>query len=127
MGCPTKRGVVRRAGLSGPGLLGIEKILAATSVCYEPSLKNPITTTAGMLEWTVNLIYRIVFECPNGHPNINLQKKCRNVSLSEVEAMKLFGDKELSCTNLNCGWHGKGSKTKLLRFLPSNWILTAAT
>jgi hypothetical protein len=80
-----------------------------------------------MLEWIVNLIYRIVFECPKGHPNINLQKKCSNVSLSETEAKKKFGDMELSCTSLNCGWHGKGSKTKLLRFLPFKWILSPAT
>jgi hypothetical protein len=80
-----------------------------------------------MLELIMNLIYRIVFECPNGHPNINLQKKCSNVSLSEAEARKMFGDKELSCMNPDCGWHGKGSKTRLLRFLPFNWILSPAT
>jgi hypothetical protein len=46
-----------------------------------------------VLPWVMSLAYRIVFECPNGY-NINLQKKCGNVSLSETEAMKLFGDEE---------------------------------
>jgi hypothetical protein len=41
--------------------------------------------------------------------------------------MKMFGDKELSCTNANCGWQGKGSKAKLLRFLHFNWIISPAT
>lgn len=38
--------------------------------------------------------------------------------------MKMFGNEELECTNPNCGWHGKASKTKLLRILPFNWILS---
>jgi len=71
--------------------------------------------------------YRIVFECPKDHRNINLQKKCRSVSLSEAEAMKMFGDEEICCTNPNCGWRGKASRTKLLRILPFNWILSPAT
>lgn len=79
-----------------------------------------------MLLWIMSLAYRIVFECPNGH-NINLQRKCGNVSLSEDDAMKLFGDEELSCTNANCGWHGKASQTKIVRILPFNWILSPAT
>ncbi len=74
----------------------------------------------------MSLAYRIVFECPNGH-HINLQKTCRKVSLSEAQAMKLFGDEELSCSKPNCGWHGKASKTKLLRMLPFDWILSPAT
>jgi hypothetical protein len=75
-----------------------------------------------VLRWIMSLAYRIVFECPNGH-NINLQKKCGNVSLSETEAMKLFGDEELACPYANCGWHGKASEAKLRRILPFNWIL----
>jgi hypothetical protein len=75
----------------------------------------------------MSLAYRIIFECPNGRHNINLQKKCDNVSLSEAEAMKMFGNEELSCTNPNCGWHGKASKTRLLRILPFNWILSPST
>jgi hypothetical protein len=75
----------------------------------------------------MSLAYRIVFECPKGRHNINLQKKCTNRSLSEVEAMKIFGDEEISCMSLNCGWHGKASKTRLLRILPFNWILSPAT
>jgi hypothetical protein len=65
----------------------------------------------------------MVFECPNGSHHINLQKKCTSVSLSETEAMKMFGDEELSCTCPSCGWRGKASKTRLLRILPFNWIL----
>jgi hypothetical protein len=80
-----------------------------------------------MLGYLMSLAYRIIFECPNGRHNINLQKKCDNVSLSEAEAMKIFGNEELSCTNPNCGWHGKASKTRLLRILPFNWILSPST
>ena len=80
-----------------------------------------------MLEWSVSLAYRIVFECPKGRHNINVQKRCANTSLSEVEAMKLFGNEDLACTNPHCGWHGKASKTKLLRILPFTWILSPAT
>jgi hypothetical protein len=68
----------------------------------------------------------MVFECPNGRHNINLQKKCSSVSLSEDEAMELFGDEEISCTGPNCGWHGKASSTRLLRILPFNWVLSPA-
>jgi hypothetical protein len=71
----------------------------------------------------MSLAYRLIFECPKGHHNINLQKKCTNAALSEAEAMKLFGDEKLACTNINCGWRGKASKTKLLRILRFNWIL----
>ena len=72
----------------------------------------------------MSLAYRMTFECPKGHHNINVQKKCSNASLSEAEAMKIFGNEELSCSSPNCGWHGKASKTKLLRILPFNWILS---
>lgn len=68
--------------------------------------------------------YRLVFECPKDGHNINLQKKCNSRSLSEAEAMEMFGGEQLSCGNPNCGWHGKASKTKLLRILPFNWILS---
>jgi hypothetical protein len=75
----------------------------------------------------MSLAYRIVFECPKGRHNINVQKRCSNTSLSEAEAMKIFGNEDLACTNPNCGWHGKASKTKLLRILPFTWILSPAT
>jgi hypothetical protein len=68
----------------------------------------------------------MVFECPKGPHNINLQRKCDNASLSESEAMKIFGSEKLSCTNPNCGWRGKASKTRLLRILPFNWITSPA-
>jgi len=71
----------------------------------------------------MSLAYRIVFACPKGH-NINLQKKCKNTSLSEAEAMKMFGNETLSCDNPHCGWHGKASKTKLLRILRFDWVLS---
>jgi hypothetical protein len=74
----------------------------------------------------MSLAYRIVFECPNGH-SINFQKKCTNASLSETEAMKLFGQEDLLCTHSNCGWRGKASNAKLRRILPFNWILAPAT
>jgi hypothetical protein len=80
-----------------------------------------------MLRWTMSLAYRIVFECPKGRHNINLQKKCNNAALSEDEAMTMFGDEDLFCANPDCGWHGKASKTKLLRILPFNWILSPVT
>jgi len=73
----------------------------------------------------MSLAYRIVFGCPNGH-NINLQKKYGG-SLSETEAMKLFGDEQLSCPYANCGWHGKASQAKLRRILPFTWILAPVT
>ena len=79
-----------------------------------------------MLRWIMSLAYRIVFQCPKGH-NINLQRKCGNASLSETEAMKLFGDEELSCLHANCGWHGKASEATLRRILPFNWIFAPVT
>lgn len=71
--------------------------------------------------------YRVVFECPKGRHSINLQRKCTKASLSEVEAMKMFGNVEIACVDPNCGWHGKASKTKLLRILPFDWIFSPAT
>jgi hypothetical protein len=69
----------------------------------------------------------MVFECPKGHHNINLQKKCPNRSLSETDAMKMFGNEEIACADPACGWHGKASRTRLLRILPFDWILAPAT
>ncbi len=71
--------------------------------------------------------YRVVFQCPKDGHNINFQKKCSKASLSDDEAMELFGDEQLSCTNPNCGWRGKASKARLLRVLPFYWVLSAAT
>jgi len=64
--------------------------------------------------------YRIVFECPKGH-HINFQRKCSAASLSEIEAIEMFGDEQISCT---CGWHAKASKAKVLRILPFTWVLS---
>jgi hypothetical protein len=72
---------------------------------------------------TMSNAYRFVFECPNGH-NINLQRKCTKEALSETEALEIFGDIEVSCEKLKCGWRGKASKARLLRILPFNWILS---
>jgi hypothetical protein len=44
-----------------------------------------------------------------------------------MEAMEMFGDEQISCTNPDCGWHGKASKTKLLRILPFYWVLSPTT
>jgi len=71
--------------------------------------------------------YRIVFECPKGGHNINLQRKCPKPSLSEAEAKQIFGNEEISCTHSNCGWSGKAYKTKLLRILPFNWVFSPTT
>src|ERR1700731_4178831 len=75
-----------------------------------------------MLKLTMSLAYRIVFECPKDRKNINLEKKCRNISLSESDAMKMFGNEDITCTNPNCGWHGKASRTRLLRILPFDCV-----
>jgi hypothetical protein len=71
--------------------------------------------------------YRVVFECPKGGHNINLQRKCPKPSLSEAEAKQIFRNEEISCTHPNCGWSGKAYETKLLRILPFNWVLSPAT
>ncbi len=39
----------------------------------------------------------------------------------------MFGNVEIACVDPNCGWHGKASKTKLLRILPFDWIFSPAT
>jgi hypothetical protein len=74
----------------------------------------------------MNNAYRFVLECPNGH-NINFQRKCTKNSLSETEAMAIFGHEEVSCQGVKCGWHGKALKARLLRILPFNWILSPLT
>jgi hypothetical protein len=48
-------------------------------------------------------------------------------SLSEIDAMNLFGEEEISCESPKCGWHGKVSKTKILRILPFDWIFSAVS
>jgi hypothetical protein len=74
----------------------------------------------------MNKAYRLVFACPKGDHHINLQRKCLMPSLSEIEAMKLFGDEDLSCESPKCGWHGKVSKTRIVRILPFDWIFSSA-
>ena len=74
---------------------------------------------------TMNKAYQLVFACPKGGHNITLQRKCVMPSLSEIDAMKLFGEEEISCESPKCGWHGKVSKTKILRILPFDWIFSA--
>jgi hypothetical protein len=70
--------------------------------------------------------YRFVVECPNGH-SINLERKCSKQSISETEAIEMFGGDEVACQKPNCGWHGKASKARLLRILPFNWIFSPIT
>jgi len=74
----------------------------------------------------MNKAYQIVFACPKGAHNINLQLKISKPSLSEKQAMKITAREELVCENPRCGWHGKASETKLLRILPFNWIYSPA-
>jgi hypothetical protein len=71
--------------------------------------------------------YQLVFECPKGRHTINLQRKCFRPSLSQSEAMEMFGDAQIACADPHCGWHGKASKTKLLRILPFDWVISPAT
>lgn len=80
---------------------------------------------ASVLEWSMNNAYRLVFECPSGH-GVNLERKCSKESLSDREAIEMFGEVELSCQKLKCGWHGKASTARLLRILPFNWVLSAS-
>ena len=70
--------------------------------------------------------YRIVFACPKGGHNINLQRKCSEPTLSENEAMKIFGEEKIVCDSPRCGWQGKVSSTRLLRILPFEWIFSPA-
>jgi hypothetical protein len=77
--------------------------------------------------WTMSKAYRVVFECPKGGHTVNLQRKCAKPSLSEVEALELFGDEKISCESPNCGWNGKVSKMRLLRILPFNWVFSPTT
>jgi hypothetical protein len=72
----------------------------------------------------MNKAYRVVFACPKGGHNINLQRKCSKASLSEDEAMEMFGDEKIACDSPNCGWNGKVSKMRLLRILPFNWVFS---
>jgi len=71
--------------------------------------------------------YRVEFLCPKGSHTINLQKKMAIASLSEDEAMEMFGDVELSCTRANCGWHGKASNARVIRILPFDWVFAPAS
>jgi len=74
----------------------------------------------------MNKAYRFVFVCPKGGHDITLQRKCSRASLSELEAMELFGGEKISCTSPQCGWRGKACKTKLRRILPFNWVFSPA-
>jgi len=74
----------------------------------------------------MNKAYRFVFVCPKGGHDITLQRKCSRASLSELEAMELFGGEKISCASPQCGWRGKASKAKLRRILPFNWVFSPA-
>ena len=67
--------------------------------------------------------YSVVFECPKGGHNINLQRKLSQPSLSATEAMTKFGKLEISCPDEVCGWHGKASSTKVVQIMPFTWIV----
>ena len=71
--------------------------------------------------------YRIVFECPRGFHNINLQRKYPKASLSEAEAKKLFVDEEILCHEPHCGWKGRAKRLKLRQIVPFDWVYSPAT
>ncbi len=71
--------------------------------------------------------YRVVFACPKGGHYINFQRKCSKALHSEIEAMEMFGNEQLSCSDPKCTWQGKASKTKLLRIVPFDWVFSPAT
>jgi hypothetical protein len=71
--------------------------------------------------------YSIVFECPKGGHNINLQRKLSKPSLSTKEVMTMFGNLEICCPGEGCGWRGKASKTKVVQIDSFNWILAPAS
>ena len=75
----------------------------------------------------MNKAYRVVFACPKGGHNINLERKCVMPSLSETDAMKIFGNDDICCESPKCGWRGKASKTKILRIVPFDWIFSAVS
>ena len=50
-----------------------------------------------------------------------------DVLVVDIEAMEIFGDEQISCNDPNCGWHGKASKTKLLRILQFYWLFSPTT
>lgn len=79
-----------------------------------------------VLSLGVNKAYQFVFVCPKGGHDITLQRKCSRTSLSEPEAMELFGREVISCTNPHCGWRGKALKAELRRILPFDWIFSPA-
>ena len=80
-----------------------------------------------MLLLGVNRAYQIIFKCPKGRHNINLQRKCISASLSETEVMEMFGNEQITCGDPSCRWHGKASKLEVLRIIPFNWILSPVT
>lgn len=71
--------------------------------------------------------YQILFKCPKSRHTISLQKKCQKPALSQAEAMEMFGNEEIFCTDANCRWHGKASKSEFLRIVPFTWIVSTAT
>jgi hypothetical protein len=74
----------------------------------------------------MNQAYRIVFECPCSHHNINFQRKLSKSSLSDEEALEMFGHEEISCTSEKCGWRGRASSARILRILPFIWVFQPA-
>ncbi len=64
---------------------------------------------------------------PKGGHYINFQRKCSKALHSEIEAMEMFGNEQLSCSDPKCSWQGKASKTKLLRIVPFDWVFSPAT
>jgi hypothetical protein len=70
--------------------------------------------------------YRVVFECPKGGHNINLQRKSPKTSLSEAEAREMFVGEVITCDQPHCGWHGKTSRIRLRQIVPFDWVYSPA-
>ena len=62
--------------------------------------------------------YRIVFACPKGGHNINLQRKISKPALSENEAMKIFGEEEIACDSPDAAGTEKYRKQGSCEFCP---------
>jgi hypothetical protein len=64
---------------------------------------SPVAARAKCFHKNMNRAYHIVFACPKGGHDINLQRKCVIWSLSEIEAMKIFGHEDISCESPKWG------------------------
>jgi hypothetical protein len=118
--------MIAQLGYSNPDALAFFVSSKSKAIHVQADLLFGVLTGAhkgDVLEYSMNKAYRFVLECPKGH-SMHFERKCARESLSQSEAMEIFGNVELSCERLKCGWHGKASKARLLRILPFNWVLS---